>query len=259
MAFFRNFPKTNYDFLGNGVQTRIIDLFRFVKPNDKFTDELAFYSYYEIQEGDRPDVVSQKLYGTPEYYWTFFIVNEHLRTGLSSWPLSSDEFEKYIAEEYSGTIATCRPKYIYDGDDILRSIEDSLSDRFIIGEQVVGFLSGATATLTAKDPTTQQMTLTNVLGVFQENEIIRGNTSQDFVTTYKVYDRQLAPHHWEDGNGRTVHNALYISGGTPEIQLDLITYREYEQNLNDQRAKIRIVRESRIFEFADAYQDLINR
>ena len=113
MSFFRNFPKTDYDFLGNGVQTRIIDLFRFVKPNEQFTDELAFYSYYEIQEGDRPDVVSQKLYGTPEYYWTFFIINEHLRTGLSSWPLSSDEFEKYMAEEYPGVVVTCRPKYVY--------------------------------------------------------------------------------------------------------------------------------------------------
>lgn len=259
MAFFRNFPKTDYDFLGNGVKTKIVDLFRFVKPSDKFTDELSFYSYYEIQEGDRPDVVSQKLYGTPEYYWTFFIINEHLRTGLSSWPLSSDEFEKYMAEEYSGTIATCRPKYIYDGDGLLTSIENSLADRFTVGEQVVGFLSGATATLSAKNPTTQQMTLTNVLGVFQENEIIRGNTSQDFVETFRVYDRQLAPHHWEDGDGRTVHNAYYISGGTPEIQLKKVTYREYEQDLNDQRAKIRVVRESRIFEFADAYQDIINR
>ena len=259
MSFFRNFPKADYDFLGNGVQTRIIDLFRFVKPNEKFTDELSFYSYYEIQEGDRPDVVSQKLYGTPEYYWTFFIVNEHLRTGLSSWPLSSDEFEKYIAEEYPGVVVTCRPKYVYDGDGLLTSIENSLADRFTVGERVVGFLSGASATLSAKDATTQQMVLTNISGVFQENEIIRGDTSQDFVTSYEVFERQLAPHHWEDAAGRIVHNALYISGGTPPIQLDLITYREYEQDLNDQRSKIRVVRESKIFEFADAYQELINR
>ena len=259
MSFFRIFPKVDYDNLGDGVMTKVIDIFRFVKTNQKFTDELALYSYYEIQEGNRPDVVSQLLYGTPEYYWTFFIINEHLRTGLSSWPLSSQQFERYMGEEYSGIVITCRPRYVVDGDGLLQSIENSLADRFKIGESVIGFISGATAVISAKDPSSQHLTLTDVVGTFQENEIIRGNTTQDYVTSYRVYDRQLAPHHWEDGNGRTVNNLSYISGGTPEIQLNLVTNREYEQNLNDQRSKIRVIREPRIFEFADAYQELINR
>ena len=259
MSFFRNFPKVDYDNLGNGVRNKVIDIFRFVKPNQRFSNELSLYSYYEIPEGSRPDVISQMLYGTPEYYWTFFIINEHLRTGLSAWPLSSSEFEKYIDTEYKGTVVTCSPRYVVDGDGILQSIENSLADRYQIGEPVIGFISGATAIVKAKDPTSQQLTLTDVVGTFQENEIIRGNITQDYVTSHKVYDRQLAPHHWEDGSGRTVNNLSYISGGIPEIQLDLITYREYEQALNDQRSKIRVVRESRIFEFADAYQELINR
>lgn len=259
MSFFRNFPKTTFDFLGNGVNTRIIDIFRFVKTSEKFQDELAIYSYYEIEEGDRPDVVSHKLYGTPEYYWTFFLINNHLRTGIHQWPLSSYEFEKYMAEEYNGIVATCKPKYIYDGDGLLTSIEDSLADRYIVGEQVVGFLSGATATIHSKNSTTQQMVLVNVNGTFQENEIIRGNTSQDYITTHRVYDWQLAPHHWEDNDGRIVHSAIYIDGGSPEINLNLVTYREYEQNLNDQHAKIRVIRPNKIFEFADAYQELINK
>ncbi len=259
MSFFRIFPKVDYDNLGDGVMTKVIDIFRFVKTNQKFTDELSLYMYYEIQEGNRPDVLSQLLYGTPEYYWTFFIINEHLRSGLSSWPLSSGEFEKYIAEEYNGVVVTCRPRYVVDGDGLLQSIENSLADRFKIGESVIGFISGATAVIAAKDASTQQLTLTNVVGTFQENEIIRGNTTQDFVTSHIVYDWQLAPHHWEDGNGRTVNNLSYISGGTPEIQLNLVTNREYEQNLNDQRSKIRVIREPRIFEFADAYQELISK
>lgn len=257
MAFFRNFPKINYDYLGNGVQTKIVDLFRFVKPSERFKDELSLYSYYEIQDGDRPDVVSQKLYGTPEYYWVFFIINEHLRTGLSSWPLSSDEFEKYMKDQYSGTVITCRTKADYDSDGILRSIESSLADRFIIGETVRGLLSDASGKLVAKDPTSQQMVIENVSGTFRANEIISG--SRDFVSSYKVYDRPLAPHHWEDKQGRVVQNSLYIPDGYLELSLNLITNLEYEQNLNEQRSKIRIVRPSRIFEFADSYQELINR
>ena len=137
MSFFRIFPKVDYDNLGNGVLNKVIDIFRFVKTNQKFTDELSLYSYYEIPEGTRPDVVSQLLYGTPEYYWTFFIINEHLRTGLSSWPLSSSEFERYLSEEYDGVVVTCRPRYVLYGDGLLQSIENSLADRFQIGESVI--------------------------------------------------------------------------------------------------------------------------
>lgn len=256
--FFRNFPKVDYDYFGNGVQTKVVDLFRFVKPIDKFKDELDTYSYYQIQEGDRPDVVSNLLYNTPEYYWTFFIINEQLRSGVSSWPLSSEEFEKFIVEEYNGVVITCRPTYVYDGDGLLVSIENSLADRFEIGEPVIGFLSGATGVVHSRDASLQQLVIKDVQGVFQENEIIRGNYTEDSITTYQVIDWQLAPHHFEDVNGREVDNSLFISGGYPHIQTVNITNREYENDLNEQRSKIRVVKPGKIFEFATAYQELIN-
>lgn len=256
--FFRNFPRVDYDHFENGVKTKIVDLFRFVKPIEQFKDELDLYSYYQVQEGDRPDVVSQLIYNTPEYYWTFFIINEHLRSGISAWPLSSDEFEKYISEEYNGIVVTCRPHYVYDGDGLLVSIENSLADRFEVGEPVVGFLSGATGIIHSRDPNNQQLVITNVEGVFQENEIIRGNYTEDYITTYQVMDWQLAPHHYEDANGREVDNSLFISGGHPWTQANIVTYREYETDLNEQRSKIRVVRPNKIFEFASAYQELVN-
>ena len=259
MAFFRNFPKTNYDYYGNGVATKVVDLFRFAKPIDKFKDELDVYSFYQIQEGDRPDVVSQLLYGTPEYYWTFFIINDHLRTGISSWPLSSEELEKYIADEYDGIVITCRPNYVYDGDGMLVSIENSLADRFEIGEPVIGFLSGATGVIESKDANKQQLVITNVVGTFQENEIIRGNYTEDYITAYQVMDWQLAPHHFEDANGREVDNSLFISGALSWTLSTPVTYREYETTQNEERSKIRVIRESKIFEFAQAYQELINK
>lgn len=259
MPFFRNFPKTNYDYMGDGVNTRVIDLFRFVKPIEAFKDELDVYSFYQIQEGDRPDVVSQLLYNTPEYYWTFFVINDHLKFGISSWPLSSNEFEKYIEEEYDGIVVTCRPHYVYDGDGLLVSIENSLADRFEIGEPVIGFLSGATAKIHSKDPNKQQLVLTDVVGNFQENEIIRGDYTEDSITTFQVMDWKLAPHHFEDANGREVDNSLFVSGGYPWTQSNIITNLEYETTLNEERSRIRVVRESRIFEFAEAYQELINK
>lgn len=257
MSFFKKFPYVGYDYYGNGVVTNVVEISRFVRYIEEFKEDLDLYTYYEIQEGDRPDVISQLLYDTPEYYWTFFIVNDILRQGISSWPLSSMEFEKYMAEEYNGVAVTCRSEYIYDGDGLLVSIENSLADRFEIGETMVGFLSGATGVLKSKDPSKQQMIITDVVGTFQENEIIRGNYTEDSVTSYTVTDWQLAPHHYEDFQGREVDNSIYITGGHPFTLSNIVTYREYETRLNEERSRIRVVRPEHIFEFSRTYEKLV--
>lgn len=63
--------------------------------------EISAYLYYDILQGERPDIVSQKLYGTPDYYWIFFLLNDQLRNGIGSWLMTDVEIEKYIENEYS--------------------------------------------------------------------------------------------------------------------------------------------------------------
>ena len=99
--FFRQFPTTQYDLLRTGALTTVIDLFRNVtaKGQIKLDPNLA-YTYYRIRNGDRPDVVSQKIYTDSDYYWTFFIINDFLKDGLSVWPKNYDEMEEYLTQEY---------------------------------------------------------------------------------------------------------------------------------------------------------------
>ena len=98
MSFFRNFPLIDYSF--NGVNQTTIDLFRNAKLRDTSIDNVTEYLLYEIDDGDRPDNVSYSLYGDTEYHWTFFVINEHLRNGHASWPMSSEQFERYLAGKY---------------------------------------------------------------------------------------------------------------------------------------------------------------
>jgi hypothetical protein len=57
-------------------------------------------------DGERPDTVSYHLYGTTNFYWTFFILNNELRAGLNSaWPLSSQQLEKMLEREYDAYTA----------------------------------------------------------------------------------------------------------------------------------------------------------
>ena len=98
--FFKQFPKTSYSIENDAIRTEITDYFRYVDVVEKFADDLYSYQKVDILNGERPDNLSQRLYGTPDYYWTFFIANDDLKTGLSSWPKSDSELSKHTTHQF---------------------------------------------------------------------------------------------------------------------------------------------------------------
>jgi len=98
--YFKKFPRVEIDPLGNRNTVQYTDFFRSIDVNDIMVDDYSNYLLYEIEDGDRPDIVSYKLYRTPDYYWTFFIVNDRLKDGMKEWPMSSIEFEEYLKLKY---------------------------------------------------------------------------------------------------------------------------------------------------------------
>ena len=126
MSFFTQYPKINYDLFSDGSIFELTDISRAVIINSsRIADDSALYTYYSINDGDRPDVVSHKLYQTSSYYWTFFIVNDFLRDGYtSSWPLSYRNFTKMMEQEYSkysvlSVKPTTNPQLELDGTGFL--------------------------------------------------------------------------------------------------------------------------------------------
>jgi hypothetical protein len=99
--FFSQFPKLSYDVDGEGSYVNLTDISRTADISTFNEDKVSYYTYYDVNDGDRPDTVSQLLYGTPEHYWTLFILNDSLKAGLNNaWPLSIADFETMIAREY---------------------------------------------------------------------------------------------------------------------------------------------------------------
>ena len=113
MSFFKQFPTKEYDILSTGQLQTLVDISRAVDVNDILAEDSVAYSKYNIIDGARPDIVSQLLYNTPEYYWTFFIVNDHLKDGYRAWPKSEVALEKYIDENYDRLILTVPNSSLY--------------------------------------------------------------------------------------------------------------------------------------------------
>ena len=69
------FPTEGYDYYRDGIVQNVVGIYKSIRPLQNFIDNLSGYNYYEIKNGERPDIVSQRLYGTVNYYWVFFIIN----------------------------------------------------------------------------------------------------------------------------------------------------------------------------------------
>lgn len=103
-TFFSKFPKINYDILGNGVYKVVPDLLRRVKIRSAIKDNLSLYSNYTVRNGDTPESLSYKFYGSVEYYYVILLLNS-ITDRYYDWPLSDQEFEEYVNQKYSNPSA----------------------------------------------------------------------------------------------------------------------------------------------------------
>jgi hypothetical protein len=127
MAFFKQFPIIKHDTAVDGIINDIVDMYRHVDVNDVLIDDASTYTYYEIKNGERPDTVSSRLYGTPDYYWTFFVANETLKSGLNSWPMEYNQFREWIDQEYGDysvmVFAPIQKRDFFEGEEIIEHVD----------------------------------------------------------------------------------------------------------------------------------------
>ena len=103
--FFENFQFVQYSFGNREDPVLFNNITQYVDIIDKIKQEVSFLNRYTIVGGDRPDSLSQKLYGTTDHYWTFYLMNDDLR--YSGWPVdTSGLLEAAISKYPNRTIVT---------------------------------------------------------------------------------------------------------------------------------------------------------
>lgn len=144
LDFFKQYPQLDYDLYSNGSSVTVTDICRAVVVNTAILPvDASNYTYYEIFDGDRPDIVSHKLYGTAKYYWTLFLLNERLRNGLNlEWPLSSYDFSRYVDREYGNYSAiTILPQLDINGLGIIDITTIPFNEKYLKYLSLVQFNS----------------------------------------------------------------------------------------------------------------------
>ena len=236
--FFNRFPNTKYDFDGQGKFQNIKNIFRSVRALPEFLDTFTSYKLYDVLNGERPDIVSSRLYGTPQFYWTFFVVNDFLHDGYRAWPMSQQDLVQYFETQYEGFVITTDPEIVPDADG-LDTFKNSIAGQFDLGEILHGGTSGAKGTLTKKDVDMNQLVIQDVTlgtagkhpisgandasitgGQFIANEAIVQNSNSEQVESHIVYKYIDAPYQYyataDSANQRSVTNRTFINSSEKE-------------------------------------------
>ena len=105
MQYFNEFPTMKYNISGvNGDTKDITDIWRRVKVRSKIANNLALYDSFDVPEGDSPETVSYKVYGSTDYFWVVCLLNNVVNR-FYDWPLDEYNFQQYVADKYDNVEA----------------------------------------------------------------------------------------------------------------------------------------------------------
>ena len=211
-----------------------VDILKNLTARAKVSDELlnsgGFYQTITVQDGERPDILSKRLYNNETFHWTFLLLNPQIKNIWDDWPMSSAQLLDYVTNKYQYLAA---------------DTDDDLNNKFILGETVQGSVSGALGTIKEIHVNLGYVTIDLTSGTFNETgETINGINSQDSIACNFIKSQAYAPHHHRDTSGVRVRRSNVT---VPYTLID------YETAIIDQNRQIKAIKPEHINTVAQAF------
>lgn len=122
MKYFKTLPKIlTSDSKGNDII--LTNLLARASMIPSILKDVSLYYEYDVQEGETPEMISYKYYGTTEDFWVVLFSNEVLDPQWN-WPLSGKNFDEYIISKY-GSISNATSSVGYYEKIITTSVSNS--------------------------------------------------------------------------------------------------------------------------------------
>ena len=122
MSYFQNFPRVTYDF-PDGVTRSINNLSLRAGIVEEFFDLTTNFETYTIKDGDTPEIIAYEKYGDVNMHWIVMLSNNVFNI-YKDWPKTTNQFEKWIYEEYRvARGALFDSEYILTDDEVQQVIE----------------------------------------------------------------------------------------------------------------------------------------
>jgi len=106
-SYFSNFPYISYSLNPSGQPGEtewVTDIFRRAAPIVNLTRNTRMFYPYQIIEGETPEAIADRIYGSTKYHWVVTMFN-NITDPLLDWPKDYQNLVRYIVNKY-GSIAT---------------------------------------------------------------------------------------------------------------------------------------------------------
>ena len=238
--YFQNFAFVRYRFGDNESPVLFNNITAYTDILDQLKDNVSLYNKYTIVAGERPDTLSYKLYGTTDFYWTFYLLNDHIR--LSGWPVPDYEL-----------LTTAQSKYPH------RTIvtNTNFANIFPIGQVVTGQQSNTSGAVVAKRPDFGQITIetTNNFTVGENIQYRDNDGNFQSVTVVADTFQYNAIHHYEDADG-VYQDLTLFDFNNPSSLWTPVTFRDRLEERNEELKEIIVLREGVVTQVASEFNSL---
>jgi hypothetical protein len=187
---------------------------------------------YSIKSGDTPTSLAYYLYASERYEWIIYCMNT-ITNPYYDWPLSEEDFYEMIESKYLGK-------------KCLFLDMNTFTTNFVVGETITsGSTAGSvTAVVDAWDRTLQKLTIKDQAGVgsFSVGDEITSDSANGIIG--RIVDRaESAVHHFETAGGLFLDPLIgYLQSYLASNETNVITNMQYEDQLNDSKREIYVLR-----------------
>lgn len=110
MAFkyFSKLPIIEYP-LNETTNKKARDVLHRIFFDQKYIGDSDYFTSYLVSDGDRPEVIANKLYQRPDLHSVIMLINEFDVSMLNGLPPTSSIYEEYINEKYSDNVYYLKP------------------------------------------------------------------------------------------------------------------------------------------------------
>lgn len=99
--YFDRFPSFLYPFkINDKTEYKLVkDISQNVRVRKEILANVTLYDEYDIRDGETPEIIAEKIYGSPQYHWVIMLCNEKYNY-VDDFPLPIPELEAYIYNKY---------------------------------------------------------------------------------------------------------------------------------------------------------------
>ena len=101
MSYFKTFPKIYYSLRERNVNVLkvVSDITQNVRIKKETLSNITLWEYYDMKDGETPEILAEKVYGNSSLHWVIMLTNERYDV-YNDFPLQWEELNTHITRKY---------------------------------------------------------------------------------------------------------------------------------------------------------------